>query len=108
MYLQNMKKEQVPRCIEVFEQSVNSPTTRKNYRKRLDAFMKFAKISDYNILVKTDSKQLQLHLENYVMLLKRRHEKGDFRARSFNAYLAAIEAFFIQNDIVLNFKRSKG
>ena len=28
------------------------------------------------------------------MFLKRRHEKGDFRARSFNAYLAAIEAFF--------------
>jgi len=57
MYIKNMKKEKVPRCIEVFEQSVNSLTTRKNYRKRLDAFMKFAKISDYNTLVKTDLKQ---------------------------------------------------
>jgi len=102
-----MKKEQVPRCIQIFEQSVNSPTTRKNYRKRLDAFMKFAKISDYNTLVKTDLKQLQLHLENYVISLKRSHEKGDFRARSFNAYLAAIEAFFVQNDITLNFKKVK-
>ena len=39
------------------------------------------------------------------MYLKRKHEKGDFRARSFTAYLAAIEAFFVQNDVNLNFKK---
>jgi len=98
-------KEEIPRCIQVFEQSVNSPITRKSYRERLDTFMEFCEISDYEILVNTDPKQLQTHLENYVMYLKRKHEKGDFRARSFAAYLAAIEAFFVQNDINLNFKK---
>jgi len=102
-----MKEKKIPRCIQIFEQSLNSPVTRKGYRKRLDAFMKFAKITDYESLVKTNQKQLQLHLENYVMFLKRRHEKGDFRSRSFTAYLAAIEAFFVQNDITLNFKKVK-
>ena len=48
-----MKEEKIPRCIQIFEQSVNSPVTRKGYRKRLDAFMEFAKISDYEILVNT-------------------------------------------------------
>ncbi len=67
--------------------------------------MEFCEISDYEILVATDKTQLQTHLENYVMFLKRKHEKGDFRARSFTAYLAAIEAFFIQNDVDLNFKK---
>jgi len=105
MYSNNVKKDETPRCIQVFEQSVNSPVTRKSYRGRLDAFMEFAKITDYDVLANTDPKQLQLHLENYVMYLKKKHEKGDFRARSFNAYLAAIEAFFIQNDVELNFKK---
>ncbi len=100
-----MEKGEIPRCIEIFEQSVNSPITRKSYRERLDAFMELCKISDYEILVNTDVKQLQTHLENYVMYLKRKHEKGDFRARSFMAYLAAIEAFFVQNDVNLNFKK---
>jgi site-specific recombinase XerD len=107
MYTHSVKKEEIPRCIQVFEQSVDSEVTRKNYRQRLDAFMEFAKITSYDNLIKTSPKQLQLYLENYVMSLKRRHEKGDFRARSFNAYLSAIEAFFIQNDIVLNFKKVK-
>jgi len=105
MYTRLVDNDEIPRCIQVFEQSVNSPVTRKSYRERLDAFMEFSKISDYEILVKTEPKQLQTHLENYVMYLKRKHEKGDFRARSFMAYLAAIEAFFVQNDVNLNFKK---
>ena len=105
MYIKTVDNDEIPRCIQVFEQSVNSPVTRKSYRERLDAFMEFCKISNYEILVKTEPKQLQTHLENYVMYLKRKHEKGDFRARSFMAYLAGIEAFFVQNDVNLNFKK---
>jgi len=43
MYSNNVKKDETPRCIQVFEQSVNSPVTRKSYRGRLDAFMEFGK-----------------------------------------------------------------
>jgi len=40
-----------------------------------------------------------------VISLKKRHEKGSFRARSFNTYVGPIEHFFVQNDIVLNLKK---
>ena len=103
--LYSVDNEEIPRCIQVFEQSVNSPVTRKGYRDRLDAFMEFCQITKYETLVTTDPKIIQTHLENYVIHLKRKHEKGDFRARSFTAYLAAIEAFFVQNDVSLNFKK---
>jgi len=94
-----------PRCLLVFEQSFRSEITRQNYTGRLEAFMKFLDISDPEILIKTDPKTLQRYAEDYVIFLKKKHEKGSFRARSINTYVAPIEHFFVQNDIILNFKK---
>ena len=87
-----MKK---PRCLLVFEQSFRSEITRQNYTGRLEAFMKFLDISDPEILIKTDPKTLQRYVEDYVIFLKKKHEKGSFRARSINTYVAPIEHFFV-------------
>ncbi len=97
-----MKK---PRSLQVFEQSLDSVISRQNYLGRLEAFMKFLKIGDYDRLLKLDSKVLQRNVEDYVIYLKKKHERGTFRARSFNTYLTPIEHFFVQNDIILNFKK---
>lgn len=94
-----------PRSLQVFEQSLTSEVTRSNYLGRLDAFMRFLEIENYDHLIKTDPKTLQIHVEDYVIYLKKKHERGAFRARSFNTYLTPIEHFFVQNDITLNFKK---
>jgi len=94
-----------PRCLQVFEQSLTSAITLNNYLGRLDAFMKFLEIENYDRLIKTDPKTLQINVEDYVIYLKKKHERGAFRARSFNTYLTPIEHFFVQNDITLNFKK---
>ena len=79
-----MKK---PRFLQVFEQSLSSAVTRQNYLERLQAFMKFIEIADYDRLIKIDPKLLQRNVEDYVFYLKKKHERGAFRARSFNTYL---------------------
>ena len=91
--------------MQVFEQSLTSDVSRSNYLGRLEAFMKFLEIDDYDRLIKTDPKILQTNVEDYVIYLKKKHERGAFRARSFNTYLTPIEHFFVQNDITLNFKK---
>ena len=89
------------------EQSVKSEVTRKSYRRELRVFLEFTKLEDYDKLVNLEPKQFQILLENYIMHLKRRFEKGDLRARSFIPPIAALESFCVQNDIVLNFKKVK-
>lgn len=70
-------------------------------------FLEFTKLKDYDELVSLEPKQFQILLENYIMHLKRRYEKGDLRACSFIPPIAALESFCVQNDILLNFKKVK-
>ena len=100
-------KEETPRCIQLMEQSVKSEVTKKAYKRELRIFLEFTKLKDYDNLVNLQHKQFQILLENYIMHLKRRYEKGDLRARSFIPPIAAIESFCVQNDIILNFKKIK-
>jgi integrase len=95
------------RSLQVFEESIKSDVTRKGYKKRLETFLKFTKIKNYDSLVKTDPKTLQKLVENYIIQLKQKHRLGILRANSFNMYLAPIDLFFTQNDIILNFKKVK-
>ena len=102
-----MLKEETPRCIQLMEQSVKSEVTRRSYKRELRVFLEFTKLEDYDELVSLEPKQFQILLENYIMHLKRRYEKGDLRARSFIPPIAALESFCVQNDILLNFKKVK-
>lgn len=95
------------RSLQVFEESIKSDVTRKGYKKRLENFLKFTTIKDYDSLAKTDHKTLQKLVENYVIQLKQKHRLGKLRANSFPTYLAPIELFCVQNDIILNFKKVK-
>lgn len=99
--------EETPRCIRLMEQSVKSEVTRKSYKRELRIFLEFTKLKDYDELINLQPKNLQIHLENYILHLKKRYEKGDLRARSFIPPIAAIESFCVQNDVILNFKKVK-
>ena len=66
------------------EQSVKSEVTKKSYRRELRVFLEFAKLGDYDKLVNLEQKQFQILIENYIMHLKRRFEKGGLRARSMS------------------------
>ncbi len=95
------------RSLQLFEESIKSEVTKKGYKKRLENFLRFTKIKDYDSMAKTDPKILQQLVENYVIQLKQKHRLGALRASSFNMYLAPLELFCSQNDIVLNFKKVK-
>ena len=46
------------RCLEVFLQAIES-TTAKNYKIKLDKFMEWCKLKDYDDLLKADEKSIQ-------------------------------------------------
>jgi len=60
------------RSLLLFEEGIKSPHTKKVYRGHLAAFLKFAKISDPDELLKLPREQLQILLEDYVFHIKKR------------------------------------
>ncbi len=60
------------RSLLLFEEGIKSPHTKKVYRGHLDAFLKFAKISDPDELLKLSRDELQILLEDYVFHIKKR------------------------------------
>ena len=62
------------RSLLIFEQTIKSEKTRKNYIDHLDRFLNFTKIKDYDSLLKIEQEQLQQIIEDYVL---RTHPKTD-------------------------------
>jgi|TARA_B100000809_G_scaffold197758_1_gene197441 hypothetical protein len=55
------------RSFTLFEAAIKSPETKKIYTYSLHEFMKFAKISEYDNIVKFSTDEIQKFLENWVM-----------------------------------------
>jgi len=66
----------------------------------LDNFKNFYKLKDYDSIIAIDTPQLQIMVEDYVMMLKKR-----IGANSMRTYMAGIQAFFETNDIELRWKK---
>jgi len=66
----------------------------------LDNFKNFYKLKDYDSIIAIDIPQLQIMVEDYVMMLKKR-----IGANSMRTYMAGIQTFFETNDIELRWKK---
>ncbi|WKT58106.1 site-specific integrase [Candidatus Nitrosotenuis chungbukensis] len=91
------------RALEMFFESIKSPATRKAYDYQLNIFKKHFKFRTIESILKIESKQIQIYIEDYIIHLKR---KG--LSRSYiNQGICAIQLFLVMNDIVLNWKKLK-
>ncbi len=89
-----------PRCLQVFEQSLTLEITRINYLGRLDAFMKFLEIENYDRLIKTDPETLQINppeLEFYFYKVSELLEKGEVSMETESSIGKQYGQVFIDN-----------
>jgi len=90
------------RSLKLFQNSVGSEETAKQYKWYLDKFIQFYKLRDYNSMLTIDQKQLQIMVEDYVMDLKNK-----VNPNSVPSYTYPILTFFDANDIELKSKKIK-
>jgi integrase len=88
------------RALILFENSIKSEYTRKQYKYQLQRFIKYYKLRDYDSILKIESKQLQTMMEDYVLYLR-----TNLSPNSFDAPLGALQSFLEINDIFLNWKK---
>jgi len=88
------------RSLLLFENSLKTEATREKYLYYLGRFKDFYKLKDYDSMLTIEQKQLQIMVEDYVMMLKKK-----IGPNSVNTYMAGIEAFFETNDVELRWKK---
>ena len=64
MPIRNVQKS---RCLTIFENSIQSEETKKNYLLMLDKYRKWVGVEDFDELLKADSRSIQRLLEDYVL-----------------------------------------
>ena len=84
----------------LFVNGIKSVATLKSYTDCKDQFIKFCKVEDYNSLVKIKPKKLQIMIEDYLMVCKKKYRYGQI-----DNIFSAIQLFFTMNDVTLNFKK---
>ena len=99
MPFRNMQKS---RCLIIFEESIKSEETKKNYLLMLNKYRKFAVVENFDELLKADSNSIQRLLEDYVISLKRK-----ISPNTLNTQLAPVFLFYELNGITINKTRIK-
>lgn len=87
------------RCILLFEESIKSKYTKKNYISHLNSFMKFAKINSYDELLVIRQSQFQHMLQDYLIGLKCNTSPNTIPSK-----FQGIKHFCVMNEIDLNWK----
>jgi len=82
------------RSLLIFEESIKSSKSKKNYLYHIKYLLKFSKIKDYDGLIKVPTEQMQTILEDYVMYLKR-----TVNPNSVPIYMTGIKHFFVMNRV---------
>jgi integrase/recombinase XerD len=82
------------RSLLIFEESIKSSKSKKNYLYHIKYFLKFSKIKDYDGLIKVPTEQMQTILEDYVIYLKRK-----VNPNSVPIYITGIKHFFVMNRV---------
>ena len=67
------------RSLLLFESGIKSQATLKWYTYSLDLFLKFCKVIDYDSLVKIDPEKIQIMIEDYLMICKKKYSYGTIR-----------------------------
>jgi len=96
------KNVQKSRCLIIFEESIKSEETKRNYLLGLDKFRRWANVENFDDLLKADQKSIQRLLEDYIISLK-----GKISPNTFTVQLAPVFLFYELNEIVLNKTRLK-
>ena len=102
MELVAFRNMQKPRCIIIFEESIKSEETKKQYLFMLNKFRKWVKVEYFEDLLQADEKSIQRKIEDYIIFLK-----GKISPNTFNTQLAPVFLFYELNDILLNKTRLK-
>jgi len=87
------------RSLLLFEQSIRSKWTLRNYRKSLARFMYFHKIKDFDSLLEIPSDDLQVMIEDYVIDLKK-----VVNPNSVSTLMLGIRRFFVMNRIRIDWE----
>ncbi len=87
------------RSLLLFEQSIRSKWTLRNYRKSLARFMDFHKIKDFDSLLEIPSDDLQVMIEDYVIDLKK-----VVNPNSVSTLMLGIRRFFVMNRIRIDWE----
>jgi len=88
-----------PRSILLFEQTIKSEATLKNYSEHLRIFLEFAKIKDYDSLLQLPHEKLQEMVEDYII-----HLKNKVNPNSVPVMIQGIKHFFIINRIPIHWE----
>ena len=97
---QKSKELRSQRSLLLFESGIKSEATLKAYLYQLGKFSKFRKVVDYDSLVKIKSGKMQIMIEDYLMICKKKYRFG-----SIDNIFSSIQLFFTMNDVLLNFKK---
>ena len=88
------------RSLLLFENSLRTEATRSKYLYYMKLFKEYYKIKDYDSIITISIPELQIMVEDYVIMLKKR-----VNPNSVGGYMAGIEAFFETNDVELKWKK---
>jgi len=88
------------RSLLLFENSIKSKETLRIYKYNLDKFLEWAKVKDYDSLLKVPDEKLQVMLEDYLFYLKNKVSPN-----SIAPILAPIELFLTLNEKEYKFKK---
>lgn len=88
------------RSMLIFENSIKSSATRNTYLGHLNKFMSFCDLKDYDELAAIPQEKMQIHVEDYVM-----HLKKIISPNSISVPIAAIKAFLDCNDLELRWSK---
>jgi len=84
------------RSMLLFEQTIKSKYTLRNYREHLKRFLEFTKLKDYDSLLKLSKDDIQIQIEDYVMYLKK-----TLNPNSVDTMMRGIKHFFVINKVGL-------
>ena len=84
------------RSMLLFEQTIKSKYTLRNYQDHLKRFLKFTKLRDYDSLLKSSKDDIQIMIEDYVMDLKK-----TVSPNSVDTMIRGVKHFYVINKIGL-------
>jgi len=90
----------IQRSLLLFENSIKSEATKKEYLKNLRRFMNFYHLKDFDGILRIQPSKLQIMVEDYVMHLKKSVSPNTIPTRFY-----PIQTFLEQNDIDLKWKK---
>lgn len=90
------------RSLILFQESIKSAHTRKQYMYYLDKFREFYHIKDFDSLLTIPQEQIQIMVEDYTLVLKKK-----VSANTLPTMIFGVKSFFESNDIELKWKKIK-